>query len=235
MKRIHIIIVLLIILLLIITFHAQSENAGTVNSNSKNLSNEAVQNIASVYANTTGTATFNNVRVTGNIEIKGDADIKNFKGIIVMWSGLTIPSGWALCDGTNGTPDLRGRFILGSGKGTDLTERKIGDKDGSETHTLTLEEMPPHQHAYVNIFGREDGASCTKKINYLDGKVGFGEAGQVSSSDQSNQCAGTIYNNTSIIGGILDNKEKQNELTSHKAKSHNNMPPFYVLAYIMKL
>ena len=35
--------------------------------------------------------------------------------MIVAWSGsiTTIPSGWGLCDGTRGTPDLRGRFVLG--------------------------------------------------------------------------------------------------------------------------
>ena len=49
----------------------------------------------------------------------GFTDIHNRlkKGIIVMWSGADtdVPAGWVLCDGTNNTPDLRGRFILGSG------------------------------------------------------------------------------------------------------------------------
>lgn len=73
MKRIHVIIGLLIILLLLITFHSKSENAGSINS--KNLSNEAVQNIASVYANTTGTAIFNNIQATGKITGKLDGDV----------------------------------------------------------------------------------------------------------------------------------------------------------------
>lgn len=33
-------------------------------------------------------------------------------GGIIIWSGSAVPDGWALCDGTNGTPDLRGRFVL---------------------------------------------------------------------------------------------------------------------------
>ena len=39
-------------------------------------------------------------------------------GFIGMWSGSasTIPTGWALCDGTNGTPNLTDRFVLGAGK-----------------------------------------------------------------------------------------------------------------------
>lgn len=54
-------------------------------------------------------------------------------GVIVMWSGSSIPSGWALCDGTNGTPDLRDRFIVGAGEEgfqpehTELNEEYRGD------------------------------------------------------------------------------------------------------------
>lgn len=228
MKRILVIIILVLILVFILSKENKSEHL-----DSSNLSSEAIQNISSVYANTSGQAVFNNIKVTGN------ADIQNFKGIIVMWSGTTIPSGWALCDGTNGTPDLRGRFILGSGKGTDLTERKIGDKDGEENHTITIEEIPAHSHLYAILTGREDGAHKKQDTAYTDtssnGKTGFGSIGELFSVDSSSEVLGRYYNNTSIIGGILDNKEKQNELTSYKAKPHNNMPPFYVLAYIMKL
>jgi hypothetical protein len=48
-------------------------------------------------------------------------------GVIAMWSGTTIPTGWKLCDGTNGTPDLRDKFIIGSSatKPVGLTEIKI--------------------------------------------------------------------------------------------------------------
>lgn len=58
----------------------------------------------------------------------------------------SIPSGWAECNGQNGTPDLRGRFILGRGQGTGLSNRTYGDIDGHETHTLTTSEMPSHTH-----------------------------------------------------------------------------------------
>lgn len=54
------------------------------------------------------------------------------KGIIVMWSGAIgeIPAGWQLCDGTNGTPDLRDRFLIGAG-----TTYNPDDSGGAETHT----------------------------------------------------------------------------------------------------
>ena len=64
-------------------------------------------------------------------------------GGIILWSGAAdaIPAGWHLCDGTRGTPDLRGRFVLGA-DGT----YSVGAKGGEETHTLTVAEMPSHSH-----------------------------------------------------------------------------------------
>ena len=69
-------------------------------------------------------------------------------GIITMWSGAAsaIPDGWALCDGTNGTPDLRGKFALGSSD-----KYAVGATGGEETHTLTVDEMPRHCHSGIII------------------------------------------------------------------------------------
>lgn len=64
-------------------------------------------------------------------------------GTIVVWSGAqdAIPSGWQFCDGTNGTPDLRDKFVLGAGE-----KFTVGATGGEEEHTLTTEEMPEHSH-----------------------------------------------------------------------------------------
>lgn len=53
-------------------------------------------------------------------------------GFIVIWSGaiVDIPDGWILCDGNNGTPDLRSRFVRGAGGA-----QNPGDTGGSFTHT----------------------------------------------------------------------------------------------------
>lgn len=68
------------------------------------------------------------------------------QGSIIIWSGSVndIPAGWILCDGTNGTPDLRDRFILGAGR------NYVVDATGGEReHVLTVAEMPKHTHNFT--------------------------------------------------------------------------------------
>jgi len=68
-------------------------------------------------------------------------------GIIVMWSGsyASIPSGWALCDGTNGTPNLLDKFILGVSS-ANYTGSQINVTGGNNSHTLSVSELPSHNH-----------------------------------------------------------------------------------------
>lgn len=85
-------------------------------------------------------------------------------GMIMIWSGsqIDIPEGWVLCDGTNNTPDLTDKFVLGAG-GT----YNIGDVGGEATHTLTVEEMPTHTHTYKrHAFDRNDTGEATGEDVY---------------------------------------------------------------------
>lgn len=119
-------------------------------------------------------------------------------GCILIWSGAidTIPNGWALCDGTNGTPNLKSRFVYGAG------DKNVGETGGSEEVTLTVEQMPSHTHTVSTI---TSGSGVTK-ANHC---TAWGKT------------TGT-FNFTST--GSTDGDE-----------AHSNMPPYYVLAYIMKL
>ena len=64
-------------------------------------------------------------------------------GVVTMFFGSQIPSGWALCDGLNGTPDLRDRFVVGAGN-----LYPLAGTGGAAQHVLTVAEMPRHSHSY---------------------------------------------------------------------------------------
>ena len=68
------------------------------------------------------------------------------QGMIIMWNNTvaTIPTGFVLCDGSNGTPDLRGRFVVGHHPSNN--DYDINDTGGSESVTLTVNQMPSHKH-----------------------------------------------------------------------------------------
>jgi len=70
-------------------------------------------------------------------------------GAILIWSGsvANIPTGYVLCNGSNSTPDLRNRFVVGAGTGSNYT---ISDTGGSNTTTLTTGHLPSHSHSTPN-------------------------------------------------------------------------------------
>lgn len=133
-------------------------------------------------------------------------------GGIIMWSGTDIPDGWALCDGENGTPDLRGRFVLG---GSDT--HTMGETGGEEEIILTAAQLPDHKHSISSNTKAENIPNVlTRNITpaYLSTSVSVG------SSEKS--C---------LYSMPIDSADEN----SPKGEAHNNMPPYYVLAYIMKL
>lgn len=146
-------------------------------------------------------------------------------GTIVMWSGLVPPAGWALCDGTGGTPDLRERFIVGAGAADNATVTGApyanGATGGANTVTLTVGEMPSHNHDtqsagdhnhYVKEVNRGDEGSSG-----IDQSVGsYNESG----ADKFTSTAGAHTHTVDYKGG---------------GGAHENRPPYYALAFIIKL
>lgn len=73
-------------------------------------------------------------------------------GMIMMWSGsiASIPSGWLLCNGTSGTPDLRSRMVIGADSSGTYT---VGATGGAATTTISASNLPSHTHTYSSTSG----------------------------------------------------------------------------------
>ncbi len=214
---------------------------GTITATALNLSG-GVSMSGAVSAPTINVTTVNATAVNGST-ISASAGFTGPGTIpvggIIMWSGTDVPSGWALCNGqsSNGrqTPDLRGRFVLGSGSGSGLTSRSIGQTGGTETHTLSMAELPSHSHPVdppatgttsngSHTHGYQSGAGSTAGIkggDWYPGELGY-----------------RIMNNTTTSGGDHSHTvdiAAFNSGNTGSGSAHNNMSPFYVLAFIMRV
>jgi len=137
-------------------------------------------------------------------------------GLIAIWSGSTgsIPSGWLLCNGSNGTPDLRNSFILGAGN-TYAVGATGGSTDAivvSHTHTATsVVTDPSHTHTQT-----------------------LGNAGSSSGSNASYNGSGANQVTASINSAVTGITVATTNATAGVSGSGANMPPYYALAFIMK-
>jgi len=122
------------------------------------IASEHNSNFDTIYNDYNGNITNDNIAAgAGIVDTKlaqittaGKVDVSalaNFAGVIVMWSGAisAIPTGWVICDGTSGTPDLTDRFVLHADSDSGGTN-DVGDTGGASTHTLITAEMPAHTH-----------------------------------------------------------------------------------------
>jgi hypothetical protein len=146
-------------------------------------------------------------------------------GMIVMWSGTiaTIPSGWLLCNGSSGTPDLRNRFVIGafsddSGVAkttiTGSSTQTGGSKDAivvSHTHTATVTDTG-HTHDAPN------GANFFTTEPLLS----FNSAGAFTINNDNKS---TASNTTGI---------SVNNSTEGSSGTNANLVPYFALAFIMK-
>jgi hypothetical protein len=129
-------------------------------------------------------------------------------GGIIIWSGssASIPTGWLLCDGTNSTPDLRNRFVVGAGS-TYAVNATGGSADAivvSHTHTATVTD-PGHTHGGVKVQSGGQNINANAGISTDNGSTSSATTGI------------TVANSTTGSSG-----------------TNANLPPYYALCYIMK-
>ena len=124
-------------------------------------------------------------------------------GTIVIWSGTAddIPNGWSLCDGQDGRPDLRDKFVLGAG-----TSHAVGDSGGTKEVTLTVEQMPEHNHTITPNLA---GYGLLYTMGNEGATLAYHKIGSNEYPMQINKTGGS--------------------------QPHPNMPPYYTLCYIIKV
>ena len=147
-------------------------------------------------------------------------------GTIVMWSGKPedIPVGWFICDGSNGTPDLRGRFILGSGKGSGLTLRDLKQPmGGREAIALSTNELPKHRHGVTDPKHSHTWSLSRQLGGIIDDK---NYSSELAKGDAGAQDFPQVVT-TSVGTGIEIND-------AGSGAAFDIMPPFYILIFIMK-
>ena len=195
-------------------------------------------------------ATTNNLaalNANGNVIDSGFAGNSTVPaGGIIMWSGLisAIPTGWSLCDGTDGTPDLRNRFVVGAGD-----EYDRNDVGGEKSVQLTESELPSHNHTMESAGSHNHGGS-TSVDGFHDHDLITGR--NDSTSDHAsgsrkghvgNGYSARFNEGSSWIGGAGNHSHTINSDGDHTHtinnaggdNAHENRPPYFALAYIMKL
>ncbi|OWO84270.1 hypothetical protein B5C26_04365 [Photorhabdus luminescens] len=174
------------------------------------------------------------------------------RGMIVMFSGSSAPTGWAFCDGSNGTPDLRSRFVMcgetisetgkssskasGSGNGKnfskDTTSNTISVSVTVKDTILEESHIPSHKHiegvAYYHEYGMKYG-------NYQPGDSIRQIRNNSDTVMSSNNLGTPRYSYTSNTGGGKGHKHDATASSPSHNHSVDVIPPYYLLAFIMKL
>jgi hypothetical protein len=180
-------------------------------------------------------------------------------GGIIMWSGsiASIPSGWFLCDGANGTPNLRDRFVVGAGT-TYAVGATGGSADavvvahshtgtiasaGAHTHTVsaTTDSAGAHQHFVVhNAAGSNEGSLSSSTAIIRRGSYGgdfsydFSSTGAAANIGLTSSAGAHTHTITGSADSAGAHTHTATIDSTGSSGTNANLPPYYALAYIMK-
>ncbi len=179
-------------------------------------------------------------------------------GMIIAYGGAIIPGGWALCNGDilDGNqpeyaelyrvirkqfgggagnqfrvPDLRGRTAIGTGRGQNLTTRGLGETLGRETHQLSLEEMPEHDHGGSTDTGGAHSHKIKRHTSDGDIEITWGDGGG-SSGHRIDSAGGKAHR---PISTDKEAAHSHSITSAGRDRPHNNMQPSIAVNYLIKL
>jgi microcystin-dependent protein len=157
-------------------------------------------------------------------------------GGIIIWSGAenAVPAGWALCNGqiSNGrnTPNLQGRFVIGSGWGASW--RGVGTTGGAETVTLSVAQLPAHNHVVSGSTAH--GGEHTHPFRAFN--ANFEHKGSATEGSTKNDSDGDFTDYDAVrSAGAHSHGINLTSTSTGSGQAIDKMPPFYALAYIMRV
>ena len=173
-----------------------------------------------------------------------------------MWSGATAPSGWSICDGSNGTPNLQDKFVISRG-----SVYAQGTQGGSATKTLGTENLPSHTHTTGTLAA--SGGSHSHNFSATGTNTHSHDFNGVTNDDHNdtarkaivvrndsasynNATGGSGVQNASITVSMSGTTDPSGNLSlgvsgntgdqgGTLGQSFDILPPYYALAYIMRI
>ena len=167
-------------------------------------------------------------------------------GFIGMWSGslATIPAGWDLCDGNGGRPDLRDRFIVGAG-----STYAVGVTGGANSVVLSESNLPAHSHSFSGTGSSSEAGSHAHSITdpghshgITGSQTGLGSTHNKLDANNSGTVSSSLTTQVTTNISINAAGAHTHAITvtgvvgaSGGGSAHENRPPYYALAFIIKL
>ena len=162
------------------------------------------------------------------------------KGSIIMWSDPTVPEGWQICDGTNDTPDLRDKFVVGAGNTYDL-DATGGSKDAiaaSHTHTASTNSTGAHTHTLSGSTNTTGNHTHTIAINATSSN-GSGCYSSNFGSGIATKASTTAGNHSHSLSGTAASAGAHTHTitvaSAGESGTDKNLPPYYAIYYIIKM
>lgn len=179
-------------------------------------------------------------------------------GCIVMWGGsvATIPSGWRLCDGTNGTPDLRDRFVIGAR--SDSSGPATTFVTAADTKTGGSKDLVAVSHGHTATSSATSSGSLTTDTDAWNFSVRVEDGGTFIPVSATGVTNTQTYDLSKVYSGSNWAYQSNSGVSISRSVSHThtptittavtttvtnsgetgtnkNLPPYYALAYIMKV